>query len=109
EPPRYLTGAVMRRLPAMPPARPGAWLAGRGRSVRWLVGIGCAAAQIVGLWGAYRCGYARAEQRRPAARPAVRGTLATDRFWAARPVTPAGEPALRRRAAAVPLAAQPVR
>jgi hypothetical protein len=79
EPPHYVTGAVMRRLPAMPPARPGAWLPARGRAVRWLIGIGCAAAQIAGLWGAYRCGYLRAE-RRPFARPALLGTFAGERL-----------------------------
>jgi Putative zinc-finger len=109
EPPSYLAGAVMRRLPAMPPARPSAWLPARGRSVRWLVGLGCAAAQIAGLCGAYRLGYTRAEQRRPAARPALRGTFAVEHLGIARAATAADEPILRRRAAAVPLAAQPVR
>ena len=103
EPPHYLTSAVMRRLPAMPPARAGAGLPFRGRGIRWVVGVGCAAAQIAGLWGAYCYGYTRAEQRRPA----LLSTFGADRLWAARPPAPAAEPGLRRRSAWA--APQPVR
>ena len=81
EPPAYLAAAVLRRLPAMPPARPASWLPARGRAVRWIVGIGCAVAQIAGLWGAYRYGYTRAEQGRPVARPALFGTVGRDPLW----------------------------
>jgi hypothetical protein len=109
EPPAYLAAAVMRRLPAMPPARRSGWRPARGRAVRWLVGIGCAVAQIAGLWGAYRYGATRADQRRPVARPALLGSLAADRLWVARPAARPEEPAGARRGTPVPLAPQPAR
>jgi predicted anti-sigma-YlaC factor YlaD len=61
EAPDYLTAAVMRRLPAMPPAR-----RRRFAGSRWLLGAGCVVLQAVSLWGAYRAGCQRTELRQPA-------------------------------------------
>src|SRR5437870_9149879 len=58
ESPEYLTAAVMRRLPAMPPAR-----RRRSGGARWILGAGCAVLQAVSLWGAYRAGGLRTEMR----------------------------------------------
>jgi hypothetical protein len=81
--PAYLSAAVMRRLPAMPPASAAAFrmpVIGGSRLprlsmgwARWLLGAGCAALQVAALCGAYRYGYTRG-QTEPAApaRPPVR-------------------------------------
>lgn len=52
--PEYLAPAVMRRLPAMPPAwkpRPG--------GVRWAIGLAVAAVQVLAIYGAYWWGFVR--------------------------------------------------
>ncbi len=62
EAPDYLTYAVLRRLPAMPPpARRLGW-----RSVRVMVGAAIAALQAAALWGAYRYGFQQANLHRNA-------------------------------------------
>jgi hypothetical protein len=70
--PEYLTAAVMRRLPAMPPARY------RTNMVRWAVGVGVAAVQVIGMYSAYWWGFARGNHTTglPEASPsmAIRGS-----------------------------------
>lgn len=77
EPPDYLTAAIMHRLPAMPPARSrGSLVRRRWRSLRWVVGAGCAALQATALWGAFRAGYVVGQvDRGSPARSAVSATL----------------------------------
>lgn len=53
-PPDYLTGAIMHRLPAMPPARPL-----RGGFMPWGAGLAVAGMQALALFGAYWWGFMR--------------------------------------------------
>lgn len=53
-PPDYLTGAIMHRLPAMPPARPM-----RGGLMPWGAGLAVAGMQALALFGAYWWGFMR--------------------------------------------------
>jgi len=54
--PEYLTVAVMRRLPSMPPGLPA-----RNRALRWAAGLTVATVQAAGLYGAYWWGFARGQ------------------------------------------------
>jgi hypothetical protein len=96
EPPDYLAAAVMRRLPAMPPAQYRRGLFRRWPAGMWLMGLGCAIAQLAALWGAYRCGYSRGEMRYPVPVPAALGAAG-------------GRPQFLRPAAAAAPAARPAR
>lgn len=52
--PEYLTGAIMHRLPAMPPARPR-----RYGMMPWAAGLAVAGMQALALFGAYWWGFMR--------------------------------------------------
>ncbi len=52
--PEYLTGAIMHRLPAMPPARPR-----RHGVMPWAAGLAVAGMQALALFGAYWWGFMR--------------------------------------------------
>jgi anti-sigma factor RsiW len=63
--PDHITNAVMRRLPAMPPAR-----RVRPGTVAWAAGLAVAGVQVFALYGAYWWGFARGSgmQAQPDAR-----------------------------------------
>jgi hypothetical protein len=76
EQPAYLEDAVMRRLPAMPPA----WRR-QGVTMRWATGVALAGMQIMAVYGAYWWGFAKGnstpgpDQRGGMRSPAIGSTL----------------------------------